>query len=782
MSGTNNGSPRQPTIPSWRMYSNGPTPLATTLPIMKLPRSSSHLTYLLAFCSLLCSVVRAQSPRIDSLNRLINQATTDTARINLITQKIALLSEINIDSALALSLKTIRWAHTIGHSPGEAFARVLAAQSYNYKGQYATARAHLSAAEKIYTALNDSRKLIKVYNSYGTLYGMQSKYDSSIVFFKKSAALAKRHKDQSMLGTIYTNLGISYQMMSNLPQALQYQHLSLSTAEANGDRTTQAYCLVNLANTYKLMGDNQGAQQRYQQAISLAKRIGIKNVELYAYTNLASMYSQGPTDQRAYEFAMKAARLARQMGDPGIEATSLSRAAVYLAQVNRFKQAQQVNKRAMQLADASGQPLNIHQTYSSMGTILKMQTNCAEAIPYYEKSFTALKDADIYDEQTALMYGELSDCYQATGDYRQALATYKTATSIGDSIRNKENVRRATELKMTYEFDKQQQIARAEQQKQNELVQTRQLALLVGLVLMLVVTVVCLYAFRTKQKANRSLEQQKQELQQTLTQLRVTQQQLIQSEKMASLGELTAGIAHEIQNPLNFVNNFSELSVELVEELKENSFQQLPDSEKPYAAEILGDLTQNLAKINHHGKRADSIVKGMLEHSRTSSGQRQMTNLNALAEEYLKLAYHGLKAKEKDFTCELVTEFDPGLGPINLAPQDIGRVLLNLYNNACYAVQEKLKTAPEEYQPTVTVTTCRSNGAVEIQVQDNGTGIPDSVKQKIFQPFFTTKPTGQGTGLGLSLSYDIVTKGHGGSLEVETQAGKGTQMVIQLPA
>ncbi|MFD1140982.1 tetratricopeptide repeat protein [Larkinella insperata] len=728
------------------------------------------------------SFTLAQSPKIDSLNRLISRASSDTARINLITKKISLVSEINIDSALALSLKTIESAHRVNYPSGEAFARVLAAQNYNYKGQYAASRTHLDVAQKIYKALNDPRKLIKVYNTYGTLYGMQSKYDSSIAFFEKSAALAKRHNDKVVLATIYTNIGISYQMLSNLPRALEYQQLSLTTAEANGDRTTQAYCLVNMANTYKLMADNKGAEQRYLQAIRLAKLEGIKNVELYAYTNLSAMYSQDSTSQKTYEFALKAARLAHQMGDPGIEATSLSRAASYLATVKRYKEAEAVNKQALSLADASGQPLNIHQTYSAMGTILKMQGKCASAIPFYEKSFAALKDADIYDEQTGVIYGELSACYEATGQYRQALSAYKTAAAISDSIRGKENVRKATELKMTYEFDKQQQIAQAQHQKQSELARTRQLALLAGMGLLLVVAAVSFYAYRTKQKANVSLEKQKQELEQTLTQLRLTQQQLIQSEKMASLGELTAGIAHEIQNPLNFVNNFSEVSTELIEELKEGPFQQVPDSEKEYAAEILGDLTQNLQKINHHGKRADSIVKGMLEHSRTSTGERKPTDLNALAEEYLKLAYHGLRAKDKSFNAQLVTDFDPNLKKTEVMAQDLGRVLLNLYNNAFYAVQEKQKTAPESYQPTVTVRTGQDQGQVRIQVQDNGTGMPENLKQKIFQPFFTTKPTGQGTGLGLSLSYDIITKGHSGRLDVETQPGEGTQMVVTLPA
>lgn len=272
---------------------------------------------------------------------------------------------------------------------------------------------------------------------------------------------------------------------------------------------------------------------------------------------------------------------------------------------------------------------------------------------------------------------------------------------------------------------------------------------------------------------------QKEELEKALNHLKATQNQLIHAEKMASLGELTAGIAHEIQNPLNFVNNFSEVSVELVEELREES--QKPERDVELITDLLSDIEQNLQKIQHHGKRADSIVKGMLQHSRTSSGQKENVDLNAMADEYLRLAYHGLRAKDKTFNAKMVTELDPTLGKVNVLPQDLGRVLLNMLTNAFYAVSEKKRQQPQGYDPTVWIVTQSRPGQVIIRIRDNGTGMPDSVKQKIFQPFFTTKPTGQGTGLGLSLSYDIITKGHGGSLEVVTQEGTCTEFIIRLP-
>ena len=266
-------------------------------------------------------------------------------------------------------------------------------------------------------------------------------------------------------------------------------------------------------------------------------------------------------------------------------------------------------------------------------------------------------------------------------------------------------------------------------------------------------------------------------LNQTVESLKKTQTQLIQSEKMASLGELTAGIAHEIQNPLNFVNNFAEVNTELIDEARE----QLATGNLQSANELFDDIRQNLEKIRLHGRRADSIVKGMLQHSQSSNGVKESVDINALTDEYLRLAYHGLRAKDKSFNAVTKTNFDNSIEKVNVIPQDIGRVLLNLINNAYYTVSERKKMEQNGYEPTVTVTTLKDNGKIKIKVKDNGNGIPPKIMDKIFQPFFTTKPTGQGTGLGLSLAYDIVTKGHDGELKVETKEGEGSEFIIQLP-
>jgi len=279
------------------------------------------------------------------------------------------------------------------------------------------------------------------------------------------------------------------------------------------------------------------------------------------------------------------------------------------------------------------------------------------------------------------------------------------------------------------------------------------------------------------------ITKQRNELQETVKELQATQAQLIQQEKLASLGELTAGIAHEIQNPLNFVNNFSEVSMELIDEMEE----ELAKGDTEEVMAIATDIKNNLEKIRHHGKRADGIVKGMLQHSRASSNVKEPTNINTIADEYFRLAYHGLRAKDKSFNAELVSNLDPNLPVINIVSQDVGRVLLNMFTNAFYAVHDKKRSAAEDYKPKVEVSTKNihtlSGGpyGIEIKVKDNGSGIPDAIKDKIMQPFFTTKPAGEGTGLGLSLSYDIIVKAHKGKIDINSKEGEGTEFIITLP-
>ena len=347
---------------------------------------------------------------------------------------------------------------------------------------------------------------------------------------------------------------------------------------------------------------------------------------------------------------------------------------------------------------------------------------------------------------------------------------------LKDSLYNHEKIKQVENLGYT-ESLRQQQLEQARKKARQQYAnQVRIYSLVAGLLVLIIVAFILYRNNKQKEKTNLLLHHKQEELQNTLEDLKITQTQLIQREKMASLGELTAGIAHEIQNPLNFVNNFSDVNTELIEEMK----QEFKAGNNKEGFAIATEVAENEQKINHHGKRADSIVKGMLQHSRSSSAKKEPTDINKLADEYLRLCNQGLRAKDQFFNATIQTDFDESIEKANIIPQDIGRVLLNLYTNAFYAVNEKRKQQPEGYEPTVVITTKKISNKVEIKIADNGNGISQRVVDKIFQPFFTTKPTGEGTGLGLSLSYDII-KTHGGEIRVESTEGEGAKFIINLP-
>ena len=737
----------------------------------------TFLTALLVIFS--AAHLQAQTAEIDSLNRLISSETDNKARIMLMLEKADRVAIINLDSAISLNLKIVEESKRIKYALGQQEARSKLVHSYSYTGNSKAALKQLGEYKQLAEQVKDSGTFANYYSAAGLYYGMQSKYDSSIYFYEKAIPLYEKIGNRQRTGQSASNLAIGFQQQSNFPKALFYQQKALKIHEEDGNIDQQAYTVVNMANTYQNMGDNQRAESYFLKSINLAKQKHLTNVELYAYTNLSSMFLKMLQWQKAYNYAMEAAKLGGKMGDKGIQAASLSKAALAKTRQNEFAEALALSKQAIVLADSVNQPMITHQAYSGMGYVLKSQQKWKEAIPFYEKALASLKDADLFIEENGSLFREVSECYEQTGNAVKALEMYKQSAVISDSVHSRDNIQKATEMTMNYEFEKKEQAEKVKQEARDELNRTRLIGLLSGLALSLIIIVGALIGYRNKQRANALLKRQKKEIEQTLEKLKDTQAQLIQSEKMASLGELTAGIAHEIQNPLNFVNNFSEVSNELVAEIQD----EMVAGNYQLVKELLDDVQNNLSKVTHHGKRADGIVKGMLQHSRSSTGNKESTDINALADEYLRLAYHGMRARDGAFNAILKTDFDTALEKAEVVPQDMGRVILNLINNAFYAVSEKSKqekSAGNPYEPMVNISTHQQQGQIEIRIADNGNGIPDEVKDKIFQPFFTTKPTGQGTGLGLSMSYDIV-KVHGGRLELETIEGKGTTFSIILP-
>jgi two-component system NtrC family sensor kinase len=440
---------------------------------------------------------------------------------------------------------------------------------------------------------------------------------------------------------------------------------------------------------------------------------------------------------------------------------------------------------ALSLTHISNDLLNRSVTLNEIALLHKEQKNIDSSLYY---AFLAYKAGEESSYKTAVLEASnlLATLYKTRGNPDSAFYYQQMAINTKDSLFGLDKFHKLQLLTLS-EQQRLQQLKEEQVLSKNRM---RQVSLLFFVGIFLLIAFVLWRLNRQQKKANYLLneknlqiEKQSDNLKKALSELKSTQAQLIQSEKMASLGQLTAGIAHEIQNPLNFVNNFSEVNSELIDELSE----EVKKGNLDEVQTIAKGIKENEQKINHHGKRADAIVKGMLQHSQTSSGTSEPTDINALADEYLRLAYQGFKAKDKLFNATLQTNFDESIGKINVIPQDIGRVLLNLYNNAFYAVNERQKAEnlrPKAegsiYEPTVTVTTKNNGDKLEIKVVDNGNGISQKIVDKIFQPFFTTKPTGQGTGLGLSLAYDII-KAHGGEIKVETKDGEGSKFIIQLP-
>ncbi|HEY5408961.1 MAG TPA: ATP-binding protein [Ginsengibacter sp.] len=513
--------------------------------------------------------------------------------------------------------------------------------------------------------------------------------------------------------------------------------------------------------------DIEASLSNSQKQLSLALKLRNYRELMFCYNAISSLYAILKMPDSGIVYGLKALEYARKTDRELIGTAYGTLGESYLVKKN-FDSVIIVSKAAIPLS-------------TDMSTTVGLYANLAQAYLgqkqydstfYYARLTINKSRLNQFNDYLQLGYEVLYQYYEQEEKTDSAFKYHKMSVQTKQNLYTdkKENEIKAIKLREETRLQKLEKDKTAYQNK------VRLYGLLIGLLAIGLIAFILFRNNRQKQKANNLLAKQKDTLENTLSELRSTQQQLIQSEKMASLGELTAGIAHEIQNPLNFVNNFSEVNKELVDELQS----ELKAGNTEEAIAISNDIKDNEEKINHHGKRADAIVKGMLQHSRSSTGVKEPTDINALADEYLRLSYHGLRAKDKEFNAVMKTDFDNNIEKINIVPQDIGRVLLNLFNNAFYAVNEKEKLSANSYQPAVSVTTKKSESSVLITVSDNGNGIPKNIVDKIFQPFFTTKPTGQGTGLGLSLSYDIV-KAHGGEINVETKDGGGSEFILALP-
>jgi two-component system NtrC family sensor kinase len=583
-------------------------------------------------------------------------------------------------------------------------------------------------------------------------------------FILATEALAKSKEINFRKGEVRSKivLCVVYREKGDLPYALEFGLDALRIAEKEQYPYGQIYAMIRVANIYISVRDVEKGISYLNQADELLKTSYDAYQWVVVHYFFAVAYEQlNNLDAAEKEIKMYETKL--QLFSDWHLVTSRLKANIAVKR-NQLPLAIEYYRESYAQGMAEASLRETSTTCNAMASVFKKLGQIDSAILYAKEGLRLGQQLD-YKNRILAASSLLGDIYAET-DPKEAVKYYKIASAAKDSLYGVQKV-----LQLQSSTIKEQE-RQAEEEASRIAFQNKikQWGLLGGISIFLVVALILYRNNKLKQKTNKALEA-------TLADLRTTQSQLIQSEKMASLGELTAGIAHEIQNPLNFVNNFSEVSMELIDELKT----QKEKLKKEEQDEILNDIDTNLEKINHHGKRADAIVKGMLQHSRSSTGQKEPTDINALADEYLRLAYHGLKAKDRSFNASMKTDYDESVGSINIVPQDIGRVVLNLINNAFYAVSAKASASADGgFEPTVSVSTKKINGKVEIKVSDNGNGIPQKILDKIFQPFFTTKPTGQGTGLGLSLSYDIV-KAHGGDLKVETKEDEGSEFVILLP-
>jgi signal transduction histidine kinase len=630
---------------------------------------------------------------------------------------------------------------------------------------------------------NDTIKMA-VSRDLGLYYG-ESNSDSAFYFQSLQLKIAEKLNQRLWMADANDILGYIETKRGNYPAALQHFLAGIKLAEDvetekniwrvtkfSGDGNPKKARLTSLANIsndfgllYQTIANMEKQIEWFNKSISISKKINDPIVLSYSYGNLGVAYmNQGKTDtalqlfNQALDYAYSAGFI------KFIGTITFPIGNIYLNR-QEYDSAKKYFQQTVNVSLAIDNPSS--EAYGYVGfAILYEKINQLDSGFYYARRALDIFTKTVEPSGKLLAFEVMTSLFKKNAQIDSAFSYQQMSMAVKDSLHNSDKIKQFENIG----FD--QQLKVQELEKEKAIIQNRNstIAFISGSFVFLLIGLLLYKNNRQKQKANKVLEK-------TLTDLKSTQSQLIQSEKMASLGELTAGIAHEIQNPLNFVNNFSEINTELIEELKA----ELAAGNGQEALAIADDIKENERKINHHGKRADTIVKGMLQHSRSSKGEKEPTDINALADEYLRLAYYGLRAKDNSFNSNFTTNFDKGIGKIDVAPQDIGRVLLNLYNNAFYSVLEKKKRLNEMFEPAVSVSTKIVADNVVITVKDNGNGIPEKVLEKIYQPFFTTKPTGEGTGLGLSLSYDIITKGHNGEIKVETQEGEGSEFIIQIP-
>jgi signal transduction histidine kinase len=680
-------------------------------------------------------LIIAQGFNPDSLKLALKTATSDSVLFKINFDLEDYYEEVNVDSALSYADKSLTIARKANQKLAEGAALVGKAYSLTNISKYGEALKYIT-------------------NAFQILENQESENRSTwLTAYSGSHVLSPHNNRLWILSIAHHTYALLMHATLNYKEEIFHFNEEKRISEMCGRKAGVQFAYMNLSRIYNNFNKLDTALIYAKKTLSLSEKNKITRFKGYAYNFMGNIY-----------YKMKKYGLAQKSYIAGIN-TSIAEKDLGSLQENY----QKITALYLEIKNRDSSLFYAKKTLS----LLNKMGN-AENIKYY----------------LAFAYENLYRAYKLNNKPDSAYKYLQLAMAAKNvDYKNQiENLAHFQSITLSHE-EQLQQLEKEKIETQNKI---RLYVLIAALIVFIIIALLLYRNTRNRKKANKILQSQKEEIEvqkknveETLTELKSAQAQLVHSEKMASLGELTAGIAHEIKNPLNFVNNFSEVSGELLDEMKT----ELKNKNEEEVAALIEDLKQNLEKINHHGKRADSIVKGMLLHSRGTAGEKASTDINDLLEQYVNLAYHGMRAQNKDFNITIERDYDKTLEKINVVPQDLSRVFLNIINNGCYACTErsrsaandKKKTGGDGFSPTIKVSTKKLKDKVEIRIADNGNGVPDKIKDKIFQPFFTTKPTGEGTGLGLSLSYDIVTKVHGGELKVETKEGEGTEFIIQIP-
>jgi len=671
---------------------------------------------------------------VDSLKTLLSKEKTDTTKVAFLVNIGSMYGYAygidNEDSAFKYGQEALKLSKTAGYIKGEIWGQIVMERYFINTGNYTAALQTAIENKKRIELSGDSSQLFRQMSSFIVIYNAIGNHKMALYYGERQHELVES-------GVFKDSLQIK------LYKEVVYFLLGGTYASLNQPDSALHYWLLCYKNGLKHYGDE--SLPFPMKTLDLFKSLKESNGFVWvalSTISIGGLYFRQGKDSLAFFFYRKCIPYALSAGRIDVVASAK------LGLARLFQKGKQADS----------------------------------AFYYTRQAITDIKNTKI-TKVSMVANKLLSELYHDDHQYDSAYKYLQQYVVLNDSLNNQTKITQTQNLAFN-ETLQQQHLAQVKNETRLQY-ETRIKFYILAAIILIILTIAffLLRNIRHKRKANEALHQknmeietQRKSLESALSDLKSAQKQLIQSEKMASLGELTAGIAHEIQNPLNFVNNFSDVNTELIAEMK----QEINKGNFEEVKVIADDIDENEQKINHHGKRAGDIVKAMLQHSQNTTGAKEPTDINALADEFLRLSYHGLRAKDKSFNAEMLTNFDGSIGKINIIPQNIGRVLLNLFNNAFYAVNEQKSQNLISYNPTVSVTTKKSENSVLITVSDNGNGIPKNIVDKIFQPFFTTKPAGSGTGLGLSLSYDIV-KAHGGEIKVESKEGEGSQFIIKLP-